>query len=414
MTAKPGGSNARRTGWRAWQLLAVAGPGLVAMLADTEAGSVITVAQSGAQWGYRLLLPNLLLIPVMFVAQEVAMRLGLATRQGAVALVQRRYGRVAAGMLLGALAASCFGALVTEMSGLAGVAQSFGLPAAVTMAGTVGGLIAIVVTGSYRSVERVALALGTLELAFLVMAWRASPGFAPIARQAVQLPLRDSSFLYLLAANLGTSVIPWTLLYQQSASVDKGLAPRNARAARWETLAGVVVCQTVTAALLVAAAATLGHGMPLDTIPEIETAFTATLGVVIGRVVFALGLSGGALVATIVVCLTLAWTVGEVLGVQHALERHPRQVPSFYASLSLMLAACGALVASGINLVSLAIGAGVLNALLLPLVLGLLYCLARSAAMGPLRLRGAYAVLVVLTFLATSLTCLYAGLAGLL
>jgi Mn2+/Fe2+ NRAMP family transporter len=384
------------------------------MLADTEAGSVITVAQSGAQWGYRLLLPNLLLIPVMFVAQEVAMRLGLATRQGAVAQVLHRYGRVAAGVLLGALAASCFGALVSELSGLAGAAQSFGIPVGVTMAAAVGGLIAIVATGSYRSVERVALSLGALELAFLAMAWRASPGFAPIARQAVHLPLHDRSFLYLLAANLGTSVIPWTLLYQQSASVDKGLAPQDAKAARWETLAGVVVCQTVTSALLIAAAATLGHGMPLDTIAEIETAFTVTLGAGIGRVVFALGLSGGALVATIVVCLTLAWTVGEVLGVHHALERHPRQVPAFHASLSLMLAACGALVASGINLVSLAIGAGVLNALLLPLVLGFLYCLARRASMGPLRLRGAYAVLVALAFLATSLTCLYAGLAGLL
>jgi len=414
MAARFGGRSARRKGWRAWQLLAVAGPGLVAMLADTEAGSVITVAQSGAQWGYRLLLPNLLLIPVMFVAQEIAMRLGLATRQGAVALVLQRYGRVTAGLLLGALTASCFGALVSEMSGLAGAAQSFGIPVGVTMAVTVGGLIAVVVTGSYRSVERIALSLGVLELAFLIMAWRASPGLAPIARQAAQLPLRDDNFLYLLAANLGTSVIPWALLYQQSASVDKGLAPRHARAARWETLVGVLVCQAITSALLIAAAATLDHGMPLDTVPEIETAFTATLGVVIGRVVFVVGLSGGALVATIVVCLTLAWTVGEALGVHHALERHPRQAPSFYAALSLMLATGGALVASGINLVSLAIGAGVLNALLLPLVLGFLYCLARSGSMGPLRLRGGYAVLVALAFLATSLTCLYAGLAGLL
>ena len=64
-------------------LILAAGPGLVAMLADTDAGSVITVAQSGAHWGYRLLLPNLLLIPFMFMAQEVALRLGLATRQGA-------------------------------------------------------------------------------------------------------------------------------------------------------------------------------------------------------------------------------------------------------------------------------------------------------------------------------------------
>ena len=415
MNVRPGGRSPRLGGWRAWQVLAVAGPGLVAMLADTDAGSVITVAQSGAQWGYRLLLPNLLLIPVMFLAQEVAMRLGLATRRGAVALVLQRYGRLPAGVLLGALAASCFGALVSEMSGLAGAAQSFGVPVSLTMLATVVGLIAIVVTGSYRSVERIALSLGVLELAFLIMAWRAAPGLTPIARDALQLPLRDDNYLYLLAANLGTSVIPWALLYQQSASVDKGLAPRHARAARWETLVGVVVCQTVTAALLIAAAATLGHGMhgmPLDTIPEIETAFTATLGMVSGRLVFVLGLSGGALVATIVVCLTLAWTVGEVLGVHHALERHPRQVPAFYASLILMLAACGALVASGINLVSLAVGAGVLNALLLPVVLGFLYHLACGASMGPLRLRGAYAVLVALAFFATSLACLYAGLAG--
>ena len=32
-------------GW--WRVLAIAGPGLVVMLADTDAGSVITAAQSG-------------------------------------------------------------------------------------------------------------------------------------------------------------------------------------------------------------------------------------------------------------------------------------------------------------------------------------------------------------------------------
>ena len=43
----------RKHGWR--NFLAVAGPGMVVMLADTDAGSVITAAQSGAAWGYRLL-----------------------------------------------------------------------------------------------------------------------------------------------------------------------------------------------------------------------------------------------------------------------------------------------------------------------------------------------------------------------
>jgi len=407
---EPGPATARRFSWR--RLALAAGPGLVAMLADTDAGSIITVAQSGAQWGYRLLLPNLLLIPFMFMAQEVALRLGLGTRQGAAELVLRRFGRIPAALLLTALALSCFGALVSEMSGLAGAAQAFGVPVAPAMAGVVGGLILMVLTGSYRSVERVALFFGLFELAFLVMAWRAAPGWAPMVHQAGELALRDPGYLYLLAANLGTSVIPWALLYQQSASVDKGLGPRHVRGARLETLAGVVLCQTITVSLLVAAGATLGGGAKLNTVVEIETAFTATLGPAIGRAVFVLGLSGGALVATIVVCLTLAWSVGEVLGVQHSLEHHPRQAPWFYGGLSLMLVAGGALVASGIDPVRISIAAGVLNALLLPLVLGFLYRLARTALPAPLRLRGGYAAVVGFAFLVIAGVGVCAGIAG--
>ena len=50
-------------------VLAVLGPGLVVMLADTDAGSVVTAAQSGAQWGYKLLLLQFLLMPVLYLVQ---------------------------------------------------------------------------------------------------------------------------------------------------------------------------------------------------------------------------------------------------------------------------------------------------------------------------------------------------------
>jgi Mn2+/Fe2+ NRAMP family transporter len=383
------------------------------MLADTDAGSVITVAQSGARWGYRLLLPNLLLIPFMFVAQEVGLRLALGTRQGAGELVLQRFGRVPASLLLAILGLSCFGGLVSQMSGLAGAAQTLGLPVPATMAVTVTGLILIVATGSYRSVERVALVFGLCELAFLIMAWRAAPGLAPIMREAAQIPLTDRSYLYLLAANLGTGIIPWVLLYQPAASVNKGLAVGDVNAARLETLAGVVLCQTITSALLIAAAATLARGADLETVAQIERAFTATLGATVGQVVFILGLSGGALVATIVVCLTFAWTVGEVLGVHHSLEHQPWQAPWFYGSLGLMLVAGATLVASGVNLVSIAVAAGVLNALLLPLILGFLFLLARTVLPEPLRLQGTYAALVAAAFAIAGGVALCSGIAGL-
>jgi Mn2+/Fe2+ NRAMP family transporter len=405
------GVTIRRLWWRGLAL--AVGPGLVAMLADTDAGSVITVAQSGAEWGYALLLPNLLFIPFMFVAQESAMRLALGSGCGIAELVAQHFGRAAALALLTALAASCFGGLLSELSGLAGVAEAFAVPVAPVIAGTVGGLIVIVVTGSYRRVERISLIVGLLELAFLVMAWRASPGAARVVAAAAHLPLADRGYLYLLAANLGTSIIPWTLLYQASASVDKRLGPTDIGAARLETLVGVVLCQVITSALLIAAAARLGGRGGLASVGQIEHAFTATLGTAIGHGIFILGLSGSALVATIVVCLTLAWSVGELLGVQRSLEHHPGQAPWFYRALIAMLAAGGAIVSSGVNLVSLALAAGVLNVLLLPLLLFYLDRLTRLALAPELRPTRVYAVCATAAFIIIAGVALYAGIGGL-
>jgi Mn2+/Fe2+ NRAMP family transporter len=396
--------------WR--QLLYAAGPGLVVMLADTDAGSVITVAQSGAQWGYRLLVPNLLFIPIMFLAQELALRLGLGTGRGAAELVLRRIGRGPAVFLLMTLGVSCFGALVSEMSGLAGAGAAFGLPVWATVGATVVGLIVMVATGSYRSVERVALFLALFELAFFVIAWKAQPDLGQLMHDVRRQPLHDRDYLYLLAANLGTSVIPWALFYQQSASVDKGLGLAHIKAARIETFAAVVLCQAITSAILIAAAATLGNGAPLETVEQIGTAFTATLGSTIGRLVFVFGLTGSALVSTIVVCLTLSWSVGEVLGVRHSLEHRPSQAPWFYGALAAMLIAGGALVSSGVNLVELSVAAGVVNAVLLPIVLGFLYWLARTSLPQSLRLQGRYGVMVAIVFLLTGGVALYAGLVG--
>jgi len=69
-------------------------------------------------------------------------------------------------------------------------------------------------------------------------------------------------------------------------------------------------------------------------------------------------------------------------------------------------------VCSGINLIRLSIATGVANALLLPIVLGFLYRLARSELTGSLRPSGSYAKVVALIFLFAAGTGLYCGIAG--
>ena len=400
-----------------WRLLALTvGPALVVMLADTEAGSVIAAAQSGAEWGYRLVLPQFVLTPALFMAQELAGRLGLTTGQGLAELVLHRFGRAAAVLLLATLVVSCLGALVTELSGIAGMGELFGVPVWQSSAAAALGLLAIVWTGSHSSVERVAIMVGLCELAFIVLAWLAHPALRDMAAQAVQVPFGNRSYLYLLAANLGTCVIPWAVFYQQSASIDKGLTRANLAAMRVETLAGAVLCQTVTAAVVVAAAAAFGHGaaagQPLDKVGDIAGAFTAAVGPIAGRIVFAVGLSGGALVAAIVVCLAIAWAFGEALGVRHSLSESVTRAPWFYGAFTVAVIAGAALVGSGVNLVRLSVAAGVLNAVLLPIVLWFLYRVARHALPAELRLRGPYALAVAIVLTLTAGVGLYAGVAG--
>ncbi len=401
-----------RSRWARFAL--IAGPGLVVMLADTDAGSIITAAQSGAQWGYRLLLLQLLLIPILFVVQELTVRLGIVSGKGHGELIRQYFGSRWAWISVGTLVLACVGALLSELSGLAGVGLMFGVPAWLTMAVVVCGLTLMAYTGSYLSVERIAMAVGAFELVFLLVAWKAQPHMAAMAAGALSIPWREPNYLYLMAANIGAVIMPWMVFYQQSAVVEKKLTTADLAAARWDTALGAVVTQVIMACVLIAAAATLGDaGAPatLDSVQQIAKAITPFLGETTGTLLFGLGMIGAALVATIVVTLTAARTLGEVLGVKHSLEYAPREAPWFYGIYTVSLAASGLFVASGVNLVNLSVGVQVMNALLLPFVLGFLYLLARRLPL-PHRLRGGYAVIVVLIVTLTAGFGVYAALAG--
>jgi Mn2+/Fe2+ NRAMP family transporter len=393
----------------------VAGPGLVVMLADTDAGSVITAAQSGAQWEYRLLLLQVILVPVLFIVQELTVRLGIVTGKGHGELIRTHFGSAWAWLSVGTLVVACVGALISELSGLAGVGLLFGVPVWITMAVVVAGLTAMAYTGSYRSVERIAIGIGAFELVFLLIAWEAKPDLTAMLASAVDIPLHEPRYFYLVAANIGAVIMPWMVFYQQSAVVEKKLTLEDLSPARWDSALGAVLTQVIMACVLIATAATLaraGDISTLDTVQQIAQAITPFLGDRTGRLLFALGMTGSALVATIVVTLTAARTVGEVLGVKHYLEDSPREAPWFYGVYTVSLAAAGLLVASGANLVKLSVGVQVMNALLLPIVLGFLFLLARRLP-APHTLSGGYALVVALVIALTAGFGVYGGLQGL-
>jgi NRAMP (natural resistance-associated macrophage protein)-like metal ion transporter len=398
---------------------AVFGPGLVVMLADTDVGSIITAAQSGAQWGYRLLLIQIVLMPILFMVQELTVRLGLHTGRGHGELIRDTFGPVWAWVSVAGLAVAVFGALITELSGVAGIGELYGVPRGVSLLLATAALLAVVLTGSYRRVERIAIALGLFELAFFAVAWIAQPGLGEMAQGAVSIPWADKDYAYLAAANIGAVIMPWMVFYQQSAIADKGLRPEHLRAARWDTAVGAVITQLVMAAVLVATAATIGHATPpgvpaasLATVGELSEAMTPFLGVGAGRLVFSAGVLGAGMVAAIVATLALAWGVGEVTGYRRSLNLRPPQARAFYGLYAAAVAGCAAMVWAWPNLVSLNVGVQVMNALLLPLVLGFLVALSVRALPPAVRLRGWYKGVVMVVIGLTTLLGVFGGFSG--
>ncbi|MGH8169353.1 MAG: NRAMP family divalent metal transporter [Steroidobacteraceae bacterium] len=391
------------------------GPGIVVMLADTDVGSIITAAQSGVQWGYRLLLLQLLLMPVLYIVQELTVRLGIFTGKGHGELIRNTFGSGWAWVSVSGLGIATVGALMTEFSGVAGVGELFGVPRAVSLSIATVLLLAVVLTGSYRRVERVAIALGLFELAFFVVAWRAHPQGAELASGLAHMPVSDSAYLYLVAANIGAVIMPWMIFYQQSAVADKKLRPCHYRHAQYDTAFGAVIAQAVMAAVLIAAAATIGKlhtNASLNSIGDISKMLVPVLGPNVGRVVFGLGTIGAAMVAAIVVSLASAWGFGEVTGYRHSLEHHPLEAPWFYGIYAAAVIGGAVIVDLVPDLVALNIGVEVMNALMLPLVLGLLVLLAFKALPPEHRLRGPYAWLVVAVSVLTAGLGVYGGITG--
>jgi len=397
------------------RFMAVAGPGLVVMLADTDVGSIITAGQSGVAWGYRLLLLQFILMPILYVVQELTVRLGIHSGKGHGELIRDHFGKGWAWLSAAGLGVATVGAILTEFSGVAGVGEMYGVPRWVSVAVSAGFLLIVVLTGSYRRVERVAIALGLFEFAFFLVAYLAHPSLVEMAEGAIRPALGNSQYVYLVAANIGAVIMPWMVFYQQSAVADKRLKPSDLPLARLDTAIGAVLTQLVMAAVLVAAAATIAKHDPnasLNSVGDMANALIPFLGTSVGKLVFGAGVIGAGMVASIVASLALAWGLGEVAGYRRSLEDHPLEAKWFYGVYAGCVLAGAVLVAVVPNLVFLNIAVEVMNALLLPMVLGFLIALAIFALPPNVRLRGPYKYVVIGTAVLTAGLGVYGGITG--
>jgi Mn2+/Fe2+ NRAMP family transporter len=359
------------------RFLAVTGPGLIVAFADTEAGSITTAAASGAQYGYKLVLLQLLLIVPLFVVQEMTVRLGTVTGKGHARLIREHYGLGWAWFSLGTMLVTNVAALVTEFAGIAGAAMIFGLPPAPFVVAAAALLVAVIFTASYKRAETFAFALCLVELLFIPAAFAAHPPLHEVVMNGIfgKQPLGDHAYILLIASNIGAVIMPWMIFYQQSATVDKGLTLPDLNFARFDTALGAVLTQGIMCAVIITMAATLYvHRIQVSDAAHAALAFQPLVGRFAG-VTFGVGLIGASMLGAFVVALATAWAFGEAFGWRASLNDGMRAKRFTALYVACVAIAAAIVLIPNLPLVQITLYVEAFNGFVLPIVLGFLLVL---------------------------------------
>jgi Mn2+/Fe2+ NRAMP family transporter len=356
--------------------LRIVGPAWIVMLADVDAPSVVTAAKGGTESGYALLLPVFAVVPILFLVQEMTARLALATGMGHAELVRARYGRSWAGVSVAGMAVINFVAYVAEFAGIALGAAIVGIPAPLAIVGALVVHASMVLSGSYSRFEQLALVLSLALFSFVVLAVAGRPDLGHLLSDLSPLPGDvPHDYFSLVVAMVGASIMPWMLFYQQSASVDKKLTREDLRGSRLETLIGAFASQALMAAIVIAAAAAMQSAAPVAStatnLKELPEGLARLADGGAGWLI-AIGLIGSGLLALVVISLSAAWGVGELMGWPRSLNLKFSEARRFYGVYFIEVVPAAAVVLLSADLVRVCIGAMVFNVIILVLPLAFL------------------------------------------
>jgi Mn2+/Fe2+ NRAMP family transporter len=375
---------ARRRSQRLRLLWLVVGPGLLVMLGENDGPSMLSYAATGARYGVGMFVPFVVATFVMaYVVQEATVRLGAATKTGHAALIYRRFGPLWGHFAMIDLVVTNLLTLVAEYAAIAAGAGYFGLGRAPAVAIGFALVAAAPLLSRYRRWERLALALAALNLLFVPVALLSHPHWGAIGRALVTagpLPGRaDRGLVALLLSDIGATITPWMLYFQQGAVSDKGLTRADVRLGRADTALGAGLAAIAAIACIVATAPLARHiGAGAYDAARFAQALVPYAGRV-GAALFALALADSGLVALGTIATSSAYAFAEVVGGGHSLNRGVAEAPAFYAAMLVAAALAGAaLLAPALALEGVAVFVNVLAVLTMPPALVFLLLLVRD------------------------------------
>ncbi len=350
---------------------AVFGPGFITAMVDNDAGGIYTYSQAGARWGY---LPLWTLLPItilLIVSQEMCSRMGAVTGKGLSDLIREEFGLRTTFVLMAVLVLANLTNMIADFAGIASSLELFHISRYVTV--PLGAIVvwALVVKGSYRSVEKIFLFACIGYIAYFVSGVLVRPNWKLAMMDSVRPVLMfDGGYITMVIAMVGTSIAPWMQFYQQSAIVEKGVTAKEIGESRLEVILSCIMTSVVAFFIVVACAGAIYSVQPRD----IENAAKAAVGLrpfgQYATLLFAVGLFNASLFAACILPLSTSYSVCEGLGFESGVNKRFREAPIFYWLFTLLIVVgAGVILWPHFPLVKMILFSQVVNGILLPFVL---------------------------------------------
>lgn len=334
---------------RARLLWLLVGPGVLVMLGENDGPSMLSYAATGAKFGIGFFIPFVALTFCMaIIVQEMTVRLGAATHRGHAELIFERFGPFWGWFSMVDLGIGNFLTLITEFIAVRAGLGFFGVPPWIAILIALVILYAALMSHRYWTWERITLAAALFNLIFIPVALMTHPSGHSVAHAFLTwqpLPGFNKDTLLIVLADIGATVTPWMLFFQQSATVDKGMTTKDIRFGRIDTVLGAALASAAAIATILATAPLFAHQMTADNFQAAE--FAQALQPIIGRFgasLFALGMVEAGIVAAITISASSAYAFGEVAHKPHSLNLPMGEGKSFYAVLSVCAAAAAGIV----------------------------------------------------------------------
>lgn len=311
--------------------LMMLGPGIIVMVADNDAGGITTYAATGSQYGYHLLWFLVLLGPIAYYVQEMTVRLAAVTKRGHAEAIFDAFGSFWGWFSLFDLVITDWLTMITEFIGMTAAMSIFHIPPFITVlfAWLIMGFM--VLQGRYWTWEKLALLFSVVNLIYVPAAILVHPSVNDILRNSFipHLPpggLTNSLF-FLLMANVGTTIAPWMVFFQQSTVVDKGMKEKDIPFGRLDTIVGAFLT-VIVAVFIVAVTGKLLYGVNVQSAAQAAIRMMPTNKWV--GTMFAIGLFDAGFLGAICISLASSWAFGEVFGWAHSLNHKIKEAPWFY------------------------------------------------------------------------------------